>query len=308
MRLIRGIGKGVVLPFRVIGRFIKWWNANDKHTGLSDHGSQKIELHSRPIEEAIEWLQKLGEILILSFIEPSLVDTDAIDALFDSEGEYSLLFSGAVLDRERKLSEEVVRAINSRHQDINTWQGITVFEIERRLGLHIHGYNIPHELWQLLSIRAWESPVFVDAITQKIEASVNGRLFYEQGQIPIMRFHRNTIWLLLAGYPLKSSERNYIDPHIKYFQALAHDIALQSLSWAEYCDQWILWQAHQQWEETNNWTDRAKKDIHRLPIHNQTNTRYSHILVPNDWKTNIPPWFNNFKTLNTALHTERTQE
>jgi len=297
MRLIDGVGKGMLMPIRVVGRLRNWWNADDTDLGLYNHGAQQVELQSRPIEEAIEWLQKIGEILLLSFIDPLAVDVNSLDALFDSEGEYHKLFSGAALDRQRNLSEEVTRAIQSRHQDINTWQSVTVYEVERRLGLHIHGYNIPDDLWQLLSIRAWESPAFVESIARKIEASVNRRMFYQDGHIPLLRFHRNTIWLLLAGYPLQSSERNYVDPHIKYFQTLAHDIALKALSWAEYCDQWILLQAYQQWGETNNWTDRAKRDIQRFPMQNQTNTRYSHILVPNDWKTAIPPWFELFTTL-----------
>ncbi len=303
-----GERKRVSLPIRVIRRLRDWWNVNDTDAGRFDLGAQQIELRSRPIVEAIEWLQKIGETLILSFVAPSVEYINTLDTLFNADGEYSQLFSGAVLDRERDLSEEVTRAIQSRHQDINTWQSVTVYEIERRLGLHIHGYNIPKDLWQLLSIRAWESPAFMESITRKIEASLNHRMFYQEGQIPLLRFHRNTIWLLLAGYPIRSSERNYVDPHIKFFQTLAHDVALKALSWAEYCDQWILLKAYHQWEDNNNWTDRAKRDIQRFPLNNQTNTRYSHILVPNDWKLNIPPWFTNFRTLDTALLIERTQE
>ena len=296
MRVIRGVGKAVVLPFRLMGRLGKWWNADDPAL-LFDPSAQAIELQSRPIAEAIEWLHKLGETLILSFIDPNLANIELLDALFDPEGEYKMLFSGAVLDRERNLSEEVTRAIQSRHQDINIWQSVTVYEIERRLGLHIHGYNIPKDIWQLLSIRAWESPLFIESIARQIQTSVNGRMFYTQGQIPMLRFHRNTIWLLLAGYPLQTSKRNYVDPHVKYFREIAHDFSLHSISWANYCDQWILLEAYRQWEASNNWTERAKQQIQYFPMHNQTNMRVNHILVPNDWNTNIPQWFATFKTL-----------
>lgn len=308
MQFKDGERKRMSLPIRVLGRLRNWWNVDDGDVGRFDHSAQQIELRSRPIEEAIEWLQKIGETLILSFVAPTVDNMDSVNTLFNADGEYRLLFSDVVLDRERNLSEEVTRAIQSRHQDINTWQSITVYEIERRLGLHIHGYNIPKELWQLLSIRAWESPVFVESISRKIEESLNRRMFYQEGQIPLLRFHRNTIWLLLAGYPIRSSERNYIDPHIEFFQTLAHDVALKALSWAEYCDQWILLQAYHQWADNNNWTDRAKRDIQRFPLNNKTHTRYSHILVPNDWTLNIPPWFTHFRTLDTALLIERTEE
>jgi len=301
MGVVHDFENGGLLPFRLIRRLVRWWTSNNADTGLPEHTAQQIALQSRPIEEAIEWLQKLGETVILSFIDPNLVDTKSLDALFDPDGDYKMLFSGVEFNRERNLSEEVTRAIQSRHQDINTWQAVTVFEIERRLGLHIHGYNIPKDIWQLLSIRAWESSTFVEPIARKIEASLNSRMFYTQGQMPLMRFHHNTIWLLLAGYPLESSKRNYIDPHVKYFREIAHDFALQSISWADYCDQWILLEAYQQWETSNNWTDRAKQQIQRFPMNNQTNMRLSHMLVPNDWNMDIPEWFTIFKALDKIL-------
>jgi hypothetical protein len=168
-----------------------------------------------------------------------------------------------------------------------------ILELEQRLGLYAHGYDIPKDLWLQLGIRAWRSSTFIEHHMKSIDMFLCDKVFYQKGELPAMRFHPYTLWVLLAGYPLPRGARFYSNDNLpkRNLQEIANSLVAESHDWASFADLWLIQHAYHQWANNNNWSLKVKSQLKILPtLLDETAEKLDHPWVKDNLNEIQPNW------------------
>ncbi len=118
-----------------------------------------------------------------------------------------------------------------------------IFDPRRRRPVH----HIPESLWDVIGEQAWLEPSFQLDIATWIRAFLRSRVLFRVGDMPVVRLHPNTYWLLLAATLAEVPRREVITRlalrHRRRCVRLLkkHALALAMRpGWATFWDQWAV--------------------------------------------------------------------
>lgn len=175
---------------------------------------------------------------------------------------------------------------------LSNWRSETILETERILGIHIHQLNIPDDIWDMLGMMAWQTPRFRKGAIEYIEQVLSGKIFYHTGEMPLPELHKNTYWILLAGFPFKDLSKDE-QITINYLQEKSDAIINNSKNWAGHWDMWLIMKAKKRWGKQAKWASTLQQYIRTFPINDITPNNLSdrHLFVRTNWFDETPDYF-----------------
>lgn len=248
--------------------------------------SPEIDLEALPHAELTAWLHTM----ICDILNTVLGgEPQRMNRYFEGK-QYETIASNNG-SATKSLDNLVSNAVKEK-LSLTQWREFTVLEIERRLGIRVHQFKMPDDMWDMIAIAAWETPAFRLWMVERIHKALYQTLWYHTGVIPLVEIHKNTLWILLAGFPFQGFSHQKQDA-LKHLQSTAIQIAWRTRHWAGHWDQWLLWQAYKAWHPKSNWDAEMAQSLSKLPIKDYKvgHQAPSHELVNPLWIRATPDWF-----------------
>lgn len=220
----------------------------------------------------------------------------------DIVGQFSTQVLSLLLERQAVQSysfRQTIAVVMRQDVDEALWRDQLQQEMQYRLGRY-QSYRVPTALWPLLMQQAWLDPRFRHNVARLFSAAWHRRVVTPSGQLPVVQLHPHTYALLIAlavasveQYP--SENGRAIKHAATMLQQVSEQLALKATAWAGLWEQWVLWQAYQQWQPARL-SDALRATVTVLPVQTLLTDASGPIkggtaIVAPDWDAMIPDGF-----------------